>query len=326
MLIGSVADLTCPSLFVCLRHILDQVDVYLKIEGLNVAGSIKLKTARQMLDDLENQGVLRPGRRIVESSSGNLGVALAILCADRHYPFTCVADPNMTPATYRAICALGGNVIIVRNKDENGGFLGSRLALIRSMLAKDPQLIWTNQYASQSNVAAHYRTTGREIIESFPNPSWIFVGAGTTGTLLGVSQCMRENSPNTRIVAVDSVGSVTFGGAASSRFLPGIGTSVRPPLADQCVVDRVIQVPEAAAVGICRSLARRGLLVGASTGSVLAAVASLSEEIRVDHSVIAISPDLGYHYLETLYDDDWLRKRALLDPDAGCSHDQRELA
>lgn len=310
MLIDSIADLVSEPLFLRLRAVLPHCVVHLKIEAMNVAGSIKLKTAKKILIDLEQRGALHRGCSVIESSSGNLGVALAFLCAERGYGFTCVSDPNISPATKRLIDALGGKVIIVTERDPDGGYLKSRIDLIRRMQAADPRLVWTNQYANVSNLDAHYLSTGPEILRSIASPDWVFIGAGTTGTLAGCSRYLREHSPKTRVIAVDSVGSVTFGGPGGPRHLPGMGTSLRPQLADECEMNRLVLVREEDAVRMCRELARRqGVLLGPSTGSVLSACASMAAEIGAEDTVVAISPDLGDRYLETLYDDEWIRSR-----------------
>lgn len=310
MVVDSVANLCSQSIFLRIGNLLPHGDVHLKVEGLNAAGSIKLKTARQILDDLQDRGILRLGCSVIESSSGNLGLALASLCAERGYSFTCVSDPNISPPTQRMITALGGHVIIVNHRDPEGGYLKTRLDLIRAMISRDPNLVWTDQYSNRSNALAHYRTTGAEILAEFPSLDWVFIGAGTTGTLAGASHCIRERSARTRIVAVDSVGSVTFGGASSTRHLPGMGTSCRPPLADDCIMDQLEMVLEEDAIHICHRLARQcGLLIGPSTGSVLAAVVKNSKQIAPNATVVAVSPDLGDRYTETLYDHDWIRTR-----------------
>lgn len=310
MLVDSISDLAAQPLFFRLKNVLTHAPVNLKIEALNLAGSIKLKTARQVVNDLEARGILKPGSKVIESSSGNLGVALAFLCAERGYHFTCISDPNILPAAVRLISSLGGQVIVVRERDAQNGYLKTRLDLIHRMTSDDPTLIWTNQYANPSNARAHYLSTGSEILSEFPDPDWVFIGAGTTGTLAGTSRYLRERSPDTRIVAVDSVGSVTFGGPPGTRHLPGLGTSLRPGLANDCSLDRLVFVPEEDSIRMCRSLAKsEGILLGPSTGTVLSAVSMLSNEICASDTVVAISPDFGDRYLETLYNDDWVRER-----------------
>src|SRR5690242_4289748 len=211
MLAKSPIDLRYSDAFIELHDVLPQRVVNLKLEGFNLGGSIKMKPALHMIETLERNLVLRPGMRAVESSSGNLGLALSVVCAAKGYKFICVSDPNLSPQTARLMRAYGTEIIIIEKRDANGGFLGSRIELIRSMLAQDPNLIWLNQYANPENPGAHMRFTGPEILEQFARPDFVFIGAGTTGTLGGVSRVLREQAPGVRIIAVDSIGSVTFG-------------------------------------------------------------------------------------------------------------------
>ncbi|WP_441245529.1 2,3-diaminopropionate biosynthesis protein SbnA [Kitasatospora sp. McL0602] len=295
-------------LFLDLHGFIEGVDLALKIEGLNPAGSIKLKAAVGLLDDAERRGLLKPGGRVIESSSGNLGIALSSVCAARGYRFTCVADPNTASASVALIKAFGGQVVIVDQRDANGGFLQSRVDYIQARLRDEPDLLWPNQYANQANPRVHYEHTAASIYKQYLNVDQLFVGAGTTGTLMGCVEYFRRHSPGTRIVAVDTVGSVTFGFPPGRRYIPGLGTSRRPEIFRPGVVDEVVMVPEAQAVQMCRRLAgERGILMGGSTGSVLAAVEQRKAEIPAHATVVAIGPDSGERYLNTLYDDDWVR-------------------
>jgi len=310
MIVDSIADMASTHLSIRLRGFLPQCPVHLKIEALNIAGSIKLKTARRLIHDLEAAGTLRPGSEVIESSSGNLGVALAFICTERKYPFTCVTDPNVSPATRRLMKALHARLVVVEERDPAGGFLQARLNVVRAMLAENSKLVWTNQYGAASNYLAHYDTTGPELLRDFPRPDWVFIGTGTTGTLTGCARYLREHAPSARVVAVDPLGSVTFGGASGVRFLPGIGTSKRPDLAAHAIMDDLVVIPEVDAVRMCRQTAsERGLLVGPSTGSVLCAILCRAADIRANETVIALAPDLGDRYLDTVYDDEWVEAR-----------------
>ncbi|MFE1319741.1 2,3-diaminopropionate biosynthesis protein SbnA [Kitasatospora phosalacinea] len=308
MLPESIAHRSLSSLFVVVQGIAP-CPVRLKLEGLNAAGSIKLKTALQMVIDLEEAGGVAPGARFVESSSGNLGVALALICAERGYRFTCVTDPNAAPSTVAKMRALGAEVITVEERDATGNYLGTRIDLVQRLCAEDPDLIWLNQYANQSNWRAHYRMTGPEILAAAPRVDCLVVGTGTTGTLMGLARYFREHSPETLLVGVDSMGSVTFGGASGKRWIPGLGTSRKPPMADASLVDEVLMVDEADAVRMCRTLAQRGLTVGGSTGAVLQGVRYLADRFTEDSVVVALSPDMGDKYLDTIYSDDWVRSK-----------------
>ena len=310
MIVRAVSDVVSAPIFIELDNIIPQSPVFVKLEGLNIAGSIKLKTAKQIILDLRERGILQAGSQIIESSSGNLGLALAIVSLEQGYSFTCVSDPMISPMTEKLLKALGANVIIVNVADSAGGYLEARLKTIKRLLKENPRLVWTNQYANLSNSLAHYLSTGPEILASFPSPNYVFIGAGTTGTLMGCARYIREKSPLTRIVAVDPVGSVTFGGRPGCRHLPGIGTSRRPELADESLIDEVVYVPEVSAVRMCRAILRRnGLMLGASSGSVLSAVALKQDAISAGDTVVAVSADFGDRYYNTLYDDGWVTER-----------------
>jgi cysteine synthase A len=278
------------------------------LEGFNVTGSIKIKTAIELVEDLERQGIARPHETVlVESSSGNLGLALSLVSAIKGYEFICVTDPNANRSAIRGIELYGGRVIVVEDRDPANGYLGSRLKKISEILKSDPNAIWLNQYANLANKNAHATQTGSEIAREFDKVDWIFVGTGTTGTLAGVSERLRKEFPGIKVVAVEPVGSVTFGGAPAKRNIPGIGTSVRPKLADFAKPDRIVEVSEAKTVEACLSFVRDyHLLVGGSTGTVLAAVQQLAPEFRSGDTIVAISPDLGEKYLDTVYDPIWV--------------------
>jgi 2,3-diaminopropionate biosynthesis protein SbnA len=309
MLARSADSLCLDDVFVELSGYVAGSQVALKIEGFNAAGSIKLKTALGLIADAERRRGLKRGGRVVESSSGNLGVALGIVCAVRGYRFTCVTDPNASSSHLAIMRRLGVQVVVVDRRDEQGGYLGQRLKYIEERLREDPELIWTNQYANTANSNAHYELTAAAILREFNRVDYLFVGAGTTGTLMGCVRRFREKSPATEIVAVDAAGSVTFGFAAGPRRIPGLGTSLRPPLYDPVGVDSVILIEEFDAIETCRSLAATyGLLVGGSTGSVLAAVRRYATQIPRGSTVVAISPDLGDRYIDMIYDDKWVQK------------------
>ncbi|MBW5286687.1 2,3-diaminopropionate biosynthesis protein SbnA [Burkholderia gladioli] len=309
MIITSPVELVFDDLFLQLGDWLEQTSVHLKLEGYSLSGSIKIKAALQMIEGLERAGRLAPGRAVIESSSGNLGLALAVVCAIKGYPFTCVSDPNISPQTARLIEAYGASLVVVKQRDENGGFLGTRIRLIRDMLERDSGLVWLNQYGNLDNIEAHRRTTGPAILRQFAAPDYVFVGAGTTGTLGGVSGYLRQHAPRTRIVAVDSVGSVTFGTPPGTRHIPGLGTSEPPEIRCHASFDELVMVPEADAVTACHALARQGLLLGGSSGTVLAGIRQYAHRIEPGACVVAISPDLGDRYVDTLYNPDWVASR-----------------
>lgn len=309
MIIESPLDIIFRDLFYRLRSFAGGHDVFLKLEGFNVTGSIKVKTAIGLVEDLERRGIAKPGETvIVESSSGNLGIALSLVCAIKGYKFICVTDSNATRANIRGMELYGAEVIVVNDRDPDGGFLASRFKIINGILDKEPNAVWLNQYDNLANKQVHAEQTAGEIANEFDKVDWIFVGAGTTGTLAGISERLRQQFPAIKVVGVEPVGSVTFGGASGKRNIPGIGTSVRPKLANYADPDVVMAIEEPRTVEMCLSFARDyHLLVGGSTGTVLAAVREMGPKFKSGDTIVAISADLGDKYLDTVYDPAWVR-------------------
>ncbi|MET1035354.1 MAG: 2,3-diaminopropionate biosynthesis protein SbnA [Arthrobacter sp.] len=294
------------SLFADLQSVLGR-RLYLKIEGVNFAGSIKLKPAREMVERAEREGMIGPGTVLVESSSGNLGVALSMIAASKGYRFVCVIDPRCNPATRQLMESLGAQVDLVTEPDPVDGFLGARLNHVRELCESDERYLWLNQYTNPGNWGAHYRWTAPEIAAQFPDLEVLFVGAGTTGTLMGCARYFREHRPGVRIVAVDAAGSVTFGGQPGTRLIPGLGMSLRPPQLDESFIDDVVVVEELDTVRTCHRLAGSGFLFGGSTGTVVhGAMTWLADHHAQDVTAVAISPDLGRPYLDTIYQPDWV--------------------
>ncbi|GGL82279.1 2,3-diaminopropionate biosynthesis protein SbnA [Streptomyces fumigatiscleroticus] len=303
--ISDPAQFNEDDLYVDLRAALE-LPLFLKCEGFNFAGSIKLKAANEMVAAAERDGLLRPGSVLVESSSGNLGVALSVIAASRGYRFLCVTDSRCNLPTIRLMEALGSQVHVIDEPDVHGGYLGARLSYVRALCASDDRYVWLDQYHNHGNWRAHYRTTAPAIARRFPHLDVLFVGAGTTGTLMGCARFFWQWRRRVRIVAVDSVGSVSFGQAPGPRLIPGLGASVPPALLDESYVDELVRVEESDAVHVCRRLAARGFLFGGSTGTVVSGASQwLARYGRRDLTAVAIAPDLGERYLDTVYREGW---------------------
>ncbi len=310
---GIVSVISAPQafnedeLYVDLRPILGH-GLFLKCEGFNFAGSIKLKAAAEMVEAADRDGVLTPGSILIESSSGNLGVALSMIAASKGYRFLCVTDSRCNLSARLLMEALGSEVHVIAEPDVTGGFLGARLDYVRALCASDDRYVWLNQYTNPGNWRAHYRTTAPAIARQFPQLDVLFIGAGTTGTLMGCARWFREWHRPVRVVAVDSAGSVTFGGPPGRRMIPGLGASVRPRLLDESFVDEVVQVDEVDTIRACHRLARRGFLFGGSTGTVVSGAMSWLARHDPDDplTAVAIAPDLGERYLDTIYQTNWI--------------------
>ncbi|QDQ15220.1 2,3-diaminopropionate biosynthesis protein SbnA [Streptomyces spectabilis] len=302
-------EINADDVFVNLASVFG-VPLHLKCEGFNLAGSIKLKAALEMVSAAERDGVLTPGSVIVESSSGNLGIALSMIAANRGYGFVCVTDSRCNRASRRLMESFGAEVRVVTQADESRGLLGARLDLVHRMCEEDARYVWLNQYANPNNWRAHYRSTAPAIAAEFPELDVLFVGAGTGGTLMGCARYFREQSRPVTIVAVDSVGSVTFGGPALPRMIPGLGAGVRPPLLDASLVDDVVMVPERDTVNSCHAMARQGFLFGGSTGTVVSGalrwLAARGDAPAL--TAVALAPDQGERYLDSVYDPAWVER------------------
>ena len=177
MIIDSPLDLIFRDLFYRLPAFAGSHDVFLKLEGFNITGSIKIKTAIGLVEDLEQRGIAKPNETIiVELSSGNLGIALSLVCAVKGYEFICVTDLNANASNIRGMELYGAKVIVVKERDSLGGFLGSRFKALDKILASEPNAVWLDQYSNIANKNVHAQQTANEIACEFDKVDWIFVG------------------------------------------------------------------------------------------------------------------------------------------------------
>lgn len=285
-----------------------QVEVLAKLEMLNPGGSMKDRPARYIVEQGLAEGSMVPGMRLVESTSGNLGVALAIVALRYGMHFTAVVDPNTTRANLQLLASCGADVDMVTEVDESGGYLHTRVARARELAARDPRSVWVNQYANERNWRAYYETAGQEILDDVEGPIDHLVAAvSTTGSIQGLARRLREAHPRLRVTAVDATGSVIFGGPPRRRRLPGFGASRVPELLNPAEIDEVIHVEDVdSALGCRRLAATEGILAGGSAGAVIAALDRLLPRLGVGERVVTLLPDRGDRYLDTVYDDAWL--------------------
>jgi cysteine synthase len=257
--------------------------------------------------------VLRPDSVIIDTTSGNMGIALAMIARSLGHGFVCVSDEKMTLHNRRLVRAYGAEVVILE-----GSTLDDRYAYILERLAVDSRLVWTRQFRNEMNPTAHESITAREILDSIPRVDHLFVGTGTGGTLAGCAKIFARESSATTITAVDALGSKHFDDSATlvPRKIPGIGATQRSPFLDGVRVHRVMIISDDSAIEHCKMLRdRTGWLLGGSSGSVLSAIMASAEQFRDGDTVVGICADFGERYLDSVYADEvpsQLRQTAVL--------------
>ena len=289
------------------------VDLFAKLEYVNPVGSIKDRPAFWILKRAAERGDICDDTTVIESSSGNFASALAALTRLVGLKFIPVIDPNIS-STYEAflrrVCT---RVVKVEERDDTGGFLKTRLAMVERLCAATPHSYWTNQYGNPDAVDAHYHLTAGDICSDFESLDYAFIGVSTGGTIAGISRRLKECYPNVRIIAVDTEGSVIFGGTPRKRHIPGVGSSIVPPLVAQAEIDDVVLIPERETVAACRELLHsHGLFAGGSSGTCYAAVKRYAPRMVQRGSrfptVLFLCADRGTPYLDTVFDPTWAEK------------------
>ena len=287
--------------------------VFLKLEGNTLAGSVKDRTARSLVHRHRMAGRLGPGATLVESTSGNLGVALSLIARAYEFSFVAVVDPKTTPENVDKMRLLGAEIVVVDDLDVTGGYLLSRLRRVAELVDEIPGAVWSNQYGDRANPRAHLIGTAPQLLNQMGGRvDALFVAVSTCGTLAGLGKFFRRHSPRTRIVAVDAVGSAVFGSPPAARRLVGIGSSRRPDFDIAGLYDDVVHVGDEHAFAACRALeASCGISVGGSSGAVLAACAQYLDTSPDLERVVCLCPDNGFSYRSTIWNDAWIRAGGL---------------
>lgn len=286
------------------------LSVIAKLELLNPGGSVKDRPARFIVEQGLKDGTIHKGTHLVESTSGNLGIALAMVARVHGLTFTSVVDPKISQTNLRILKSFGARIDMVSEPDDQGGYLKTRIRRVQELLETVPGSMWINQYANQLNWQAHFHGAGSEIVEELDAPiDCLVVSVSTTGTILGLARRLRKEFPRLRVIAVDAVGSVIFGTQAAPRDLPGIGASRVPELLCREEIDEFILVNDWESVMGCRELlTHEGIFAGGSSGAVVAAIRKLAPTLPAGSRVLTLFPDRGERYLDLLSDEEWLSK------------------
>lgn len=282
----------------CGKYGMEQ-NIIAKLEAFNPAGSVKDRVALSMIEDAEARGVLKPGATIIEPTSGNTGVGLAMVSTIKGYHLILTMPETMSLERRNLLKALGAQIVLT---DGLGGMAAS-IAKAEELRDSIPGSVILQQFENPANAAVHERTTGEEIWKDTDGEVAAFVaGVGTGGTVCGVARALKKHNPKIHIVAVEPAASpVLEGGEAAPHRIQGIGANFIPKLYDASVVDEVISVPDDEAIRVGRELAAtEGLFAGISSGAAVYAARLLAGRPEFKNKkIVALLPDTGERYLST---------------------------
>lgn len=299
MIYSNVLELIGNTPVVKLNNIVDNdmADVYLKLEKFNITGSVKDRAALAMLIDAKTSGKLKPNSIILEPTSGNTGIALAMIGKLMGYEVCIIMPETMSKERRDLIAAYGAKLILTEGK------LGMNGAIQKAneLASSDDRYFIPQQFENLANSKTHYENTAREIINDFKNLDAFIAGVGTGGTISGVGKKLKENYNNISIIAVEPQASaVLSGNSPAPHKIQGIGAGFIPKIYNSNVVDEIIQVSNEDAFYYAKLLAQKeGILAGISTGANLKAALEVAKKIGKGKAVLTISPDSGEKYIST---------------------------
>ncbi|NKY53836.1 PLP-dependent cysteine synthase family protein [Nocardia vermiculata] len=285
-----------------------------KLEGAN-PGGMKDRPALHMVRCAKQRGELADGARIIESSSGTLGLGLALAGTVLHHPVTVVTDPGLEPIVERMLTSYGARVELVAEPHPSGGWQQARRDRVTELLAAEPGAWCPDQYNNPDNVAG-YETLGTELIRQLGNVDVLVCAVGTGGHSAGVARVLRRFNPDLKLIGVDTIASTIFGQQAGPRVMRGLGSSILPRNVDYPAFHEVHWVAPAEAVWACRALAGTHYATGGwSVGAVALVAGWAARSYPAGTRIAAVFPDGPQRYFDTVYNDDYCRAHGLLDAD-----------
>lgn len=294
--------------------------VYAKLEFLNPMGSIKDRIAKHMIASAEADGRLKPGQLIIENSSGNTAMGLALVAIQKGYRLKVVVRDSLSKEKMNQLIALGAEIVTVDStlppeSPDSYNRITPRLA------ADTPGCFFPDQHGNRENNQSHYFSTGPEIWDQMEGRIDIFVaGIGTGGTVAGTARYLKEKDPSIRVVAIDPVGSVFHdhfykrpNPKAAPYYIEGLGDEFLIETADFSNIDDIIQITDRDAFHMTRRLVREeAIMAGGSSGAAICGIMKLAEDLPKDTRIVTIFPDSASRYLSTIFNDDWMKARNLL--------------
>ncbi|TBR39243.1 MULTISPECIES: cysteine synthase A [Dyella] len=274
------------------------VDLYVKVEAFNPAGSVKDRLALAIILDAEQKGTLKPGQTVIEATSGNTGVALAAVCAARGYPFVAVMTETFSIERRKLIRAYGGKVLLTAAAERGSGMVRKA-----AELAKKHGWFLASQFENPANPAYHRSTTAAEILRDFAGRrlDYFVTGWGTGGTLTGVGEVLRVARPEVKVIASEPAGASLLGGKEwQPHKIQGWTPDFVPAVLNRDVASRILPVDDVVARDTARELAQKeGIFVGISSGATLAAALEVAKQAEKGSVLLAMLPDTGERYLST---------------------------
>ena len=278
-----------------------------KLEYTNFSGSSKDRAAYSMLYHGIANGKIDAGTTVVASSSGNLAIALGLMCKHMRIQFIPVIDPNINREYEMLLNLIATQVVKVTRRDETGGYLLTRIDRVNDICAATGNVFCADQYRDVNNYRGYHQLAD-ELLNSLDRIDYLFVAVSSGGAITGISQRIKERAPETRVIAVDVEGSVIFGLPPEKRYVSGIGSSMVPPILRDAIIDEVIHVSQPDVIGGCYALLdEQSIFAGASSGAVYTAARRflLRNNSATPPAAVMIFPDKGNGYLNTIYDKEW---------------------
>jgi len=296
----NILELIGSTPLVKLNRIVDDSmsDIYAKLESFNPGGSIKDRICLSMIEDAEKRGILKPGTTIIEPTSGNTGIGLAMVAAVKGFKLILTMPETMSLERVYILESYGAKVILTPGMD---GMIGA-VKKAEELVKQTPDSFMPHQFENPANPEIHRKTTAQEILKSLDGRlDALVAGVGTGGTITGVGEALKSSDPNIKIVAVEPADSaVISGGKAGPHNIQGIGAGFIPKVLKADIIDRVITVTDEDAYSLSERLAREeGIFVGISAGAAASAALNIAQEMGKGKTVVVILPDTGERYFST---------------------------